>query len=739
MIIELNNKDTFDLLFKDIKSNQVFVDVGAYNGDTVKRANQNLKIIAIEPIKSLSHRIEHNKNITVINKACWNKKETLKFYEYEGWSNGLSTLNQKMTYLRPYPQFTNNISEYNIEADTLDNILTELNINTIDYLKIDTEGSEEQVLTGFTKYHKGTRFHIESHVTNLENILYKLLEMGAEIEKVTLARDGNIKEHIVGAVIGEFNPQHDLINCSIINETDHAGNSRIKFLIDNAIKNKEKILNIGCADNFMFKNTPDLDVMNIDTIDEIEDKSRTKFQICDAHKLSFNDNEFNCSILGDILEHVKDPIKVLSEAKRVSKNVYITVPNEYEWAKELNPFGNPAHVRYYTYESLKHDLDEVFGKDTTKIIQFNGSGWSFFCASYEDNNIQLTKNNKLRIALISTPFFTVPPKGYSGLEQIVWDLAEGLDNNSHEVTIFAPEGSQSTKHGHIVYTGKSVNTTNVNWFEEERKNYDIYKNIINSDKFDIVHGHTWFGFEYLLKINNPKLKITHTHHGGYSWESAPPFHEVNLIAISKYMKLYTDQYFKQFNVNSNYVYNGINLDKYPYQESKNNFLLYVGRLSQFKQPHITIDLAERTNHKLDIVGGTFVDSIEYVKQLDERIKNNPNINIYKDVTHEFKIEKMQNAKALIFPSKMGEPFGLVALEAMACGTPVIAFNDGAISEVVIHNKTGFICNTFEDMIEAVKKIDTIKPEDCRKRAEEFSREFMAKNYENLYNKIITEK
>lgn len=345
---------------------------------------------------------------------------------------------------------------------------------------------------------------------------------------------------------------------------------------------------------------------------------------------------------------------------------------------------------------------------------------------------------KLRIALISTPFFTVPPVGYSGLEQIVWDLAEALDELGHEVTIFAPDGSRATKHGHVIHTGPSVNTVNVNWFEEEKKNYEIYNGIIAPEKYDIVHGNDWFGFEYLLKINNPILNVIHTHHGEYSWASPPPVDRLNLVAISNFMKNYTGQYFKQkgYNIECAAVHNGIDLNKYPFQQTKTEKLLFVGRLSKFKQPHVAIELARRTNHTLDIVGGTFVDSIEYVTQLDKMVENDPNLKIYKDVTHEFKIKKMKDAKALIFPSNLGEPFGLVALECMACGTPVIAFNDGAISEVMIHGRTGFICNTLDEMVEAVKNIQTsIKSEDCRNRAEELSREVMAKNYEKLYRNI----
>lgn len=214
-LVEINNEDNFKELFGAEKGEQilgkVLVDVGGYDGDTVTKAlaiNSELRILVIEPIKQLCDLMKQkfldNKNVIVINKVAYNKKGNIQFNEYEGWSKGLSTLQPIMTQIRPERLFTNQILKYNIEADTLDNILTENNIQTVDYIKIDTEGSEEPILLGFTKYHKGTRFHVESHIINLENIIYRLLEMGVNIEKITVAQDGNIKEHIVGSVIGEF-------------------------------------------------------------------------------------------------------------------------------------------------------------------------------------------------------------------------------------------------------------------------------------------------------------------------------------------------------------------------------------------------------------------------------------------------------------------------------------------------------------------------------------------------------
>lgn len=390
-----------------------------------------------------------------------------------------------------------------------------------------------------------------------------------------------------------------------------------------------------------------------------------------------------------------------------------------------------------------NDIAGNVTQDTSKGMTNNdmSKNWNILTAGKTEHiqNFQIyNSDKKLIIALISTPFFTVPPSKYGGLEQIVWDLAEALDEFGHQIVIFGPEGSKATKHGKLIATGPSISTVNVDWFQAEKDAYEKYKDIITPERFQIVHDHTWFAFPYLLKGKYPNLKIIHTNHGGYSWDSAPPVSHPNLVAISDFMKQYTIQYFAQkgYQVNCEFVRNGIDTDKYPFQQTKSDCLLFVGRLSTFKQPHVAVELARRTNHKLDILGGTFVDSVEYVNQLDNLIKDDPNIKIYKDVSHEFKIEKMQNAKALIFPSRMNEPAGLVACEAMSCGTPVIAFDDGAIKEYVIHNKTGFICKDIDEMITSLINIHTIDPKECRKRAEELSREVMAKNYETLYYKII---
>lgn len=571
---------------------------------------------------------------------------------------------------------------------------------------------------------------------------------------------------------------------------------RRQWILQN-LKLGEKILDVGSADGWIFRDT---NLQKHVTYIDLDKYEIPNFYQMDAHHLEFPNKSFDIVILGEILEHADDPVQVLKEAKRVGKRILITVPDEKNWDEKYFPYetleqgmkrrnltleqvakvSNPNakefytkdnykhlwHNRHYTESTLRQDLGFADIKDY-KLEKLQYEGWAFFTVNINATEwqglpvtiqtstpavqIQTSKSpiisygienvsskDKLKIALISTPFFCVPPLKYGGLEQIVWDLAEGLDELGHLVTIFGPEGSRAPKHGSLVVTGPSINTTGVDWFQEEEKRYHKWKDIINHEKFEIIHDHSWFAFIYLHKMNNLKLRVIHTHHGFIGWDSPPPFPKPNIVAISKWMKYNNEQYFKQkgFSIQSEFVYNGIDLDKYPYQQTKTEHLLFVGRLSTFKQPHIAVEIARKANHKLDIIGGTFVDSDQYVIQLDKMIENDQNISIFKDASHELKIEKMQNAKALLFPSRMGEPFGLSALEAMACGTPVIALNDGAISEVVIHNKTGFICNNVQEMIDAVNNVHLIKPEDCRARAEQLSRKVMAENYLKLYERVI---
>ncbi len=339
----------------------------------------------------------------------------------------------------------------------------------------------------------------------------------------------------------------------------------------------------------------------------------------------------------------------------------------------------------------------------------------------------------MKIALIPPPLLKTPPSRYGGLEQVVYDLGCALLKAGHDVTLVAPHGSNLPDPGKVIETGQAKEDTKCNWVQEEIDHFGVYAARVG-EEFDIIHDHTWFGTPYLLKIKK-NVKICHTHHGHLNWnpKAMPKKTEhLNLIAISQFMaNLYISMGFQ-----SKYVYNGIEIEKYPFKKEKGDRFLFVGRFSEFKMPHVAIDLARDAGHPIDLVGGTFVDNPNYLDYIKHRCALGE-ATIYLDAPHEVKLKMMQDARALIVPSKFMEPFGLVAAEALACGTPVVALNDGALREVVGDDGiAGYVGNTYDDLLRALKQIDGISPEECRKRGELFSREKMAENYVKLYEKVV---
>jgi glycosyltransferase involved in cell wall biosynthesis/predicted SAM-dependent methyltransferase len=337
--------------------------------------------------------------------------------------------------------------------------------------------------------------------------------------------------------------------------------------------------------------------------------------------------------------------------------------------------------------------------------------------------------DKLKIGLISTPFLDTPPKNYGGLELVVANLGKALAEKGHDVTVIATEGSD-VPGCKMVRTIPAANTTQVDWKEIEKQHYGKYKELLNG--FDIIHDNTWFGCAYLAKMENPGLKVLHTHHGHLAWNE-PAVDKMNMVAISKFMR---NQYLQQ-GWPSETVYNGIDIDKYPLRTEIGNELVFIGRIDMFKQPHMAISLAKKLNMKLTIIGGTFVQDKAYLEMIKQSC-DGVNIRMIENATHQQKIDALHKAKALIFPSAMGEPFGLVAAEAMACGVPVVSTADGAIGEVVQHGVTGFVCKTFDEMVTGIQRIGIIDTAKCRNRVRDlFSKEVMAKNYESVYYDILS--
>ena len=341
--------------------------------------------------------------------------------------------------------------------------------------------------------------------------------------------------------------------------------------------------------------------------------------------------------------------------------------------------------------------------------------------------------DKLKVALLSTPLLTVPPKNYGGLELVVANLGMELARMGHDVTIFAPKGSY-VEGCHMVDVGEPKNTVFIDWLKAETDMFDSVKDQLS--QFDIIHGHNWFGMEYRAKALNPKLHVLHTHHGGLvaDWwtRSKSPF-KLNMVGISKWMK----QVYESQGMPTRVVYNGTDMNKYPLRRKKGNRFLWLSRIAFFKAPHLAIQVAKETGIKLDIVGATqFVEDAKYVEQIKKSCDGDQ-IRFIGEVTNEQKIEYLSNARALLVTGKWGEPFGLHVIEALATGTSVLAVADGGIAETL--QGGGVLCQDIEALTDAVKHFTPILPTICRRNAMMFDTKHMALGYLEAYRDILAGK
>jgi len=329
----------------------------------------------------------------------------------------------------------------------------------------------------------------------------------------------------------------------------------------------------------------------------------------------------------------------------------------------------------------------------------------------------------MKIALISTEALSCPPKRYGGVESMVYDLCKGLVEIDVDVTLFACKGSKSP-------SGKLIEIIEEGWgrtgqCEEFEKRIIDMKHTLK--KFDVIHDNSHV--KPCWKIHKRVLNTLH-------WKQNPSqCHHRNVVAISEGLAIWARPHNRGRDIKV--VHHGCDLSKYVFKKDKSNRFLFLSAITPAKGADVALSVAKDMGIKIDFagLGGSTSAAIE------QESKVNPNISYLGEVTEEQKISLYQNAKALIFPTGVHgdwiESFGIVVIEAMSCGTPVIAWNNGAMPEIVDHNKTGFICNSIEDIKNAIGNIDNIKQKDCRKRVEEnFTYQVMAKNYIKLYKKLI---
>ena len=340
----------------------------------------------------------------------------------------------------------------------------------------------------------------------------------------------------------------------------------------------------------------------------------------------------------------------------------------------------------------------------------------------------------MRIAQVAPPWVAVPPSGYGGIEWIVAALADGLVDRGHEVTLFATGDSKTkAKLESVFQEAPGPSGIDSIWHDT------VHQLLVHGqiDRFDLIHQHTYYSA--MVAAMHLDLPVVHTIHRTLDERMQRIYEPVAdrlwFVALSEAHRALMPE-LRYAGV----VYNGIDSDEYPLREEKEDFLLFLGRTHPDKGPLRAIEAARAAGLPL-VMSVKVAQPIEREHwEKEVRPALDDDVTVHREVGHREKVDLLGRARAVLFPIDWDEPFGLVMVEAMSSGTPVITTPRGAAPEVVEDGTTGFIVPVegyAEAAAEAIERIDEIDPKACRARVEErFTNDHMLDGYEAVYRKVL---
>ena len=335
----------------------------------------------------------------------------------------------------------------------------------------------------------------------------------------------------------------------------------------------------------------------------------------------------------------------------------------------------------------------------------------------------------MKIAMLSPVAWRTPPRHYGPWESVVSLLTEGLVAKGIEVTLFATEDS--------ITEGRLHSVCKMGYEEDEHAEPKVMESLHISelfervDNFDIIHNH--FDFLPLTYSGLVKTPVLTTIHGFSSPRILPVYEKYNgkvfYVAISEADRASGLDYIKT-------IHHGIDLDEFTFNaKPQGDYLLFFGRIHPDKGAKEAIEIARGTNSQL-IMAGIIQDELYYEREVEPHI-DGESIVYLGSVGPEKRDALLKDAIALLHPINFNEPFGLSVVEAMACGTPVIAFNRGSMPELIRDDVNGFLVSTVEEAVGAVGRLKGIDRAECRKFVEEtFSVQRMVDDYIQVYEEII---
>ncbi|MBF6214371.1 glycosyltransferase family 4 protein [Nocardia puris] len=347
-------------------------------------------------------------------------------------------------------------------------------------------------------------------------------------------------------------------------------------------------------------------------------------------------------------------------------------------------------------------------------------------------------SNRFRIAMVVPPYFDVPPKAYGGVEAVVADLVDALVERGHDVTLFGA-GEPGTKARFVPVWDRALPERLGDPFPEvvhALKVRRAIERLAATDGVDLVHDHTFAGPLNAPAYRGLGLPTVVTVHGPVEDDCYRYYRElgreVSLVAISdRQRELAPDLPW------AGRVHNALHTREWPFVTEKDDYALFLGRFNECKAPHLALEAAHAAGIPLVLAGKCSEppERAYFEEQVRPLLTERDHVFGLADATA--KRELLSRARCLLFPVRWEEPFGMVMIESMVCGTPVVALRGGAVPEVVVDGVTGRICDDPADLPAAVEEVRHYDPVACRAHVEaNFGSEGLGRGYERVYRTLL---
>jgi glycosyltransferase involved in cell wall biosynthesis len=337
----------------------------------------------------------------------------------------------------------------------------------------------------------------------------------------------------------------------------------------------------------------------------------------------------------------------------------------------------------------------------------------------------------MRIAIVGPPFIPIPPRRYGGTELFIANLACELHSRGHSVLVYGNGDSRLPCRVRWRYAHADWpldDPTRAQLKSAEHAGWAVHD--AAASNVDILHLNDVAALPFTRFVNLPTMLTLHHPHEAALSDQYVDYPSVDYVAIGSWLAR------REPMPRMHVIHHGIPLTQYTCSNEKDDYVAFLGRMAPCKGPHLAIDAARRAGVHLKLAGEIQPVFREYwEREVLPRIDGRQ-IEYVGEADHQRKNELLSRARALLFPIQWEEPFGLVMVEAMACGTPVLAFRGGSVDEIVCDGVNGWICRDVEDMAARIHSLP-IPARSCRDTAaRRFSADRMASEYETLYRRML---